>query len=113
MMPHPMRINLWAAVTTKMIKVTLNESNAPVHLDVEEYIRKKGSGQVTFTIRMNNGSVVDFNRTDYVDTKAKYFGLGPVAEFQFSIKRAAEKEPAVPHYNGNGDPRNAIRDDNI
>lgn len=69
----------------------LDEKNIPCHLDVEEYIKKKGNGQVTFTLRMNNGSVVDFNRTDYVDTKAKYLGIGPVAEFQLSIKRVVEK----------------------
>ena len=83
-----------------MLKVLLNEGNIPCHLDVEEYIRKKGTGQVTFTLRMNNGSVVDFNRTDYVDTKTKYLGTGGVAEFQLSVKRVVEKEPALPYHNG-------------
>lgn len=90
-MPHPRKINWWAVHITDMLKVMLNEKNVPVHLDVEEYIRKKGSGQVTFTLRLNNGSVVDFNRTDYVDTKTKYLGVGSYAEFQLSVKRVIEK----------------------
>lgn len=69
----------------------MDEKNVPVHLDVEEYIKKKGSGQVTFTLRLNNGSVVDFNRTDYVDTKTKYLGTGSYAEFQLSVKRATKE----------------------
>lgn len=96
-----------------MVETVLEEKNVTVHLDVEEYIRKKGNGQVTFTLRMNNGSVVDFNRTDYVDTKAKYFGVGGVAEFQLSVKRAIKEQPAVSHNFGNGSSRDAVRDDNL
>ena len=96
-----------------MLKVLLREKNIPVHLDVEEYIRRKGGGQITFTLRMNNDSVVDFNRTDYVDTKAKYLGAGTYAEFQFSIKRVTKEESPLPHHHGDGNSGDALRDDNV
>ena len=96
-----------------MIKVMLLEKNIPVHLDVEEYIRKRGNGQVTFTVRMNNGTVVDLNRTDYVDTKAKYFGVGQYAEFQLSVKRVVKEESAVSHNVGDGNSGDAFRDNNF
>lgn len=74
-----------------MTDITLTETNTPVHLDVEEYIRNSKNGQMTFTIRLNNGTVVDFNKIDYIDVKTKYFGVKPYAEFRVGIKRVTQK----------------------
>lgn len=74
-----------------MTDIVFSEANIPAHLDVEEYIRSKQNGQITFTIRLNNGSVVDWNRLDVIDVKNKYFGNGRVAEFRVSIKRTPQK----------------------
>lgn len=85
-----------------MIDLTLKEANVPAHLDIEEDIRKKQNGQITFTIRMNNGVIVDYNKTEYVDTRAKYFGNSTVAEFRVSVKRIAEKQPPASCDSGEG-----------
>lgn len=85
-----------------MTEIDLKEMNVPAHLDVEEDIRKKKNGQMTFTVRMNASKIVDYNHTQYVDTKAKYLGNGPYAEFRVNFKRNAEKQPPVSLDNGEG-----------
>lgn len=79
-----------------MTEIELKEINIPAHLDIEEDIRKKKTGQMTFTIRLNSGKIVDYNFTQYVDTKTKYLGNGTYAEFQLSFKRTPEKQPPIP-----------------
>jgi hypothetical protein len=74
-----------------MTEVELKETNIPAHIDIEEDIKRKGNGQVTLTIRLNNGCIVDYNKVEYVDAKAKYFGTRPYAEFRLSVKRTPEK----------------------
>ena len=74
-----------------MTDVELKESNIPAHLDIEEDIKTKANGQITLTVRLNNGCIVDYNKVEYVDTKAKYFGSRPYAEFRLSVKRTVEK----------------------
>ena len=98
-------------MTMACIDLTMKESNIPVHLDVEEDIKKKKDGLITFTLRINNGNVVDYNKTEYVDAKTKYFGNGRVAEFRLSVKRATKEQPAVPLYNGKGDTGDSLRND--
>ena len=89
----------------------LKESNIPVHIDVEADIKKKNKGLITFTLRINNSNVVDYNKTEYVDAKTKYFGHGRVAEFRLSVKRTAKEQLAVPLDNGKGDPGDTLRND--
>ena len=92
-------------------EIILKESSIPVHIDVESDIKKKKNGLVTFTLRMNNSNVVDYNKTEYVDAKTKYFGHGRVAEFRLSVKRTTKEQPAVPLDNGKRDTGDTLRND--
>jgi hypothetical protein len=86
-----------------MTEVELRETNIPAHIDIEEDIRRKGNGQVTFTVRLNNGCIVDYNKVEYVDTKTKYFGSRPYAEFRLSVKRTIEEQPPISRNTRKGD----------
>jgi hypothetical protein len=48
----------------------IRKSNIPVHLDIERDISLKKNGLFTFTIRVNNGNVCDYNVVEYVDASA-------------------------------------------
>lgn len=96
-----------------MLDISMKEQNVPAHLDVEEAIQQRKTGLLTFTIRMNNGDIVDYNRTEYVNVKTKYLGNGAYAEFQLSVKRNAKEEPTIPHDNGERGSRDTLRTDNI
>ena len=37
----------------------IREENVPAHLDIEKDIHKKANGVFTFTIKLNNGKIVD------------------------------------------------------
>lgn len=52
--------------------LTLRSHNIQPHLDIEDDIQERRDGLFTFTIRVNNGNVVDYNTTDYVNVKQKY-----------------------------------------
>lgn len=90
---------------TRMLNIELKEANIPAHLDIEQDIQKRKNGLLTFTLRINRGEISDYNLVQYVNAQ-KYFGSGVTAEFQLSVKRNAESEPALPHdtgERGNGD----------
>ena len=84
---------------TRMLNIELKEANIPAHLDIEQDIQKRKNGLQTFALRINNGLIVDYNLTEYVNAQ-KYFGGGVTAEFQLSVKRNVEDKPTVPHNNG-------------
>lgn len=68
-----------------MHSLEIREANIPAHLDLEEDIQKQKNGQITFTLRINAGNIVDYNLTEYVDVIKKYFGVKTFAEFQVKI----------------------------
>lgn len=55
---------------------TMREYNIPAHVDVEEDIQRRKSGQITFTLRINGGNIVDVSFVEYVDVDKKYIGKG-------------------------------------
>lgn len=55
-----------------MNEFILKESNVPAHIDIEKDIQDKKDGQMTFTIRINDGNIVDYVPTEYVDARRKY-----------------------------------------
>lgn len=55
------------------VKIRIRKENIACHLDIDRYLKERGSGQVTFTIRVNSGEIVDFVETEYVPVKQKYF----------------------------------------
>jgi len=51
------------------MQLRIRDTNKPLHLDVEHDIQKVGNGQFTFTVRLNNGVVTDYNVIEHIDTK--------------------------------------------
>lgn len=70
-----------------MTELKMREANIPCHLDIENYIQERKTGLITFTLRINNGNIVDFVPTEYVPVKERYFS-GKVGEFKISIQNA-------------------------
>lgn len=52
--------------------LNIREHNVAAHLDIEKEIAQKKNGLFTFTVRVNNGNIVDLNVTEYVPVKDKY-----------------------------------------
>lgn len=52
--------------------LSIRDHNVAAHLDIEKEIGLRRNGIFTFTIRVNNGNIVDLNVTEYVDVKNKY-----------------------------------------
>ena len=52
---------------------------------MEEAIKKKSSGDVTMTLRVNAGNIVDLTQIEYVATKKKYGDIKQTTGEQFSI----------------------------
>jgi hypothetical protein len=50
----------------------MREHNIQAHADIEAAIQSKGAGQMTFTLRINGGNIVDFSLVEYVDVRKKY-----------------------------------------
>ena len=67
----------------------IRSHNIKAHADIEVDIIKRKNGQMTFTLRINGGNIVDYSLVEYVDVKTKYGGLNKVTPV---IKR----KPSVP-----------------
>lgn len=50
----------------------INVHNIPAHLDIEKDIQEQQNGNFTFTIRLNNGNIVDYSVVEYVNVPTKY-----------------------------------------
>ena len=50
----------------------IRDHNIQAHLDIEKEVEARKNGQFTFTIRVNNGNIVDLNITEYVNVRQKY-----------------------------------------
>ncbi len=46
--------------------------NMRPHADIELDIMAKKNGQITFTLRINAGNIVDYNLVEYVNVRRKY-----------------------------------------
>ena len=67
-----------------MTELQINEDNVKCHLDIENYLKERKNGLVTFTLRINAEKIVDFVPTEYVPVKSRYFN-GKVGEFKITI----------------------------
>lgn len=56
----------------------IRDYNMKAHADIEADIAKKKDGQVTFTLRINAGNIVDYSLVEYVDVRRKYGGTRQV-----------------------------------
>jgi hypothetical protein len=61
--------------------------NVLPHLDLEDDIRTQKNGLFTITIRLNNGNIVDYNLTEYVDPISKYGINKGIVITEFSVTR--------------------------
>jgi hypothetical protein len=66
--------------------VEIRDSNINAHLDIEKDIEKRKNGLFTFTLRVNNGNIVDYNIVEYVNAR-KYFDLKKVIITELSVAR--------------------------
>ena len=69
--------------------MTIREYNIQAHADIEVDIINKKNGQMTFTLRLNGGNIVDYNLVEYVDVRRKYGELGKVTP-------VVRKKPDIP-----------------
>lgn len=53
-------------------ELQIRGSNARAHADIEVDLIKKKNGQVTFTLRINAGNIVDYALVEYIDVATKY-----------------------------------------
>lgn len=84
-------------------ELKIREANKQAHIDIEEDIRAKVNGLFTFTLRINNGNIVDYNLTEYVNARQKYL----------SLKRVVIEEHTITHHIRERSTTNPIRPDNI
>ncbi|OFW53996.1 MAG: hypothetical protein A2163_07955 [Actinobacteria bacterium RBG_13_35_12] len=80
----------------------IREENVPAHLDIEKDIHKKANGVFTFTIKLNNGKIVDYNVVEYVDPR-DYLQLASVVIQELSFS----------YNHGGGVQKTEIRHNNI
>lgn len=66
----------------------IRQHNIKPHVDIEQDIAKKKNGQVTFTLRINGGNIVDYNLVEYVDIKRKYGQLKRVVVEEYTISHS-------------------------
>lgn len=59
-----------------MEELKIREHNIRPHADIEVDLMSKKNGQVTFTLRINAGNIVDYSLVEYVDITKKYGRLG-------------------------------------
>ena len=50
----------------------IREHNVQAHVDIESDIQEKKTGQMTFTLRLNGGNIVDYSLVEYVNVRKKY-----------------------------------------
>jgi len=53
-------------------KGDIRKHNIKAHTDIEMDIMKKQDGQMTFTLRINGGNIVDYNLVEYINVRQKY-----------------------------------------
>ena len=70
-----------------MHTLEIRKWNIPAHIDIEDDIKKKNNGRITFTIRFNAGNIVDYNLVEYIDPRTKYA----------DIKSAVSKKLTITH----------------
>jgi hypothetical protein len=50
----------------------IRNHNLQAHLDLENHIKTKDTGQITCTLRINGGNIVDLVFVEYVNVEKKY-----------------------------------------
>ncbi len=67
-------------------ELSITEKNVLPHTDIERDIQERQNGLFTFTLRINNGQVVDYNIMEYIDAN-KYLSLKSITLEEYTITR--------------------------
>jgi len=70
--------------------------NIPAHIDIETNFERAVEGNVTFTVRVNAGNIVDLSIVDYVDTRKKYPASKRDTEEKLEISYPGRERSPVP-----------------
>jgi len=54
-------------------ELEIPEENCQCHIDIEKDITDRKNGLMTFTLRVHDGRITDYNLMENVDAKTKYF----------------------------------------
>lgn len=65
-------------------ELSISEKNVLPHTDIERDIQERQNGLFTFTLRINNGQVVDYNVMEYLDGN-KYLSLKSITLEEYTI----------------------------
>jgi len=68
-------------------ELSISDHNKQAHIDLEDDIKSRKNGLLTFTLRVNKGNIVDYNLTEYVNAKQKYLSLKRVIVSEFVVTR--------------------------
>lgn len=80
---------------------SIRKANIQPHDDIETAILTQQNGLLTFTIRINNGNIVDFNMVKYVNAKSYLTNGLLTQELSISqLARAGSGENPVRNNNG-------------
>lgn len=72
----------------------IRDHNIKPHLDLEKEVSTRGDGLLTFTIRVNNGNIVDLNVTEYVNAQRKYGIITGVVITQYRLAHDSRERSA-------------------
>jgi hypothetical protein len=64
--------------------LTIRERNIVPHIDIEKDIKETGDGLFTFTLRVNNGNIVDYVNFKNIQPKDNIFGKVSVTQLVFT-----------------------------
>jgi len=67
-------------------ELSISEKNVLPHTDIERDIQERQNGLFTFTLRVNNSQVVDYNVMEYIDGN-KYLSLKSITFEEHTIAR--------------------------
>ena len=65
--------------------LTIPEENKQCHVDIEDDINKRKEGLFTFTLRVHDGKITDYNLMENIDAKTKYLSTKQLIESKFTI----------------------------
>lgn len=68
-------------------ELTIPDENRQCHLDIEKDISEQKNGLMTFTLRVHDGRITDYNLLETVDAKTKYFSPQIVAREELVVAR--------------------------
>lgn len=68
-----------------MHSLDIRKWNVPAHIDIEDDIKTKQNGRITFTLRFNAGNIVDYNLVEYIDPRTKYSDIKPTVIQKLTI----------------------------